>query len=334
MPKNDIIVAPTGGGTSTGGSTGTGGSSGGSGSSGGTGGGSDPYAAAQARADAKERAAKRKAAARYLADADTLNAQIKALKRALKGGFREALDQRLANIKLVQRDQDRTIRDEYRSRVGNLANAVEENEKAASDQSIANLSNRGRERAAAISEAMSQGAGESDVLRAQAASLRNWDANQGEVNRAFFDTLSSVNSSLNDLTTDTRRNRLNLETQANADRGQLWNDFFAQRSEAYTQLGNLYGQQSELYGMAAEQVGAKSTRRKRRRTDRLSGEAFDDSVSAISRGYKDPGNSDRLENWQGADDFEGTANSALFSEAATTIETARPEGATLRKWDV
>lgn len=335
MPKGNSI--PTYPGSGVGGGTGavTPGTapSSDSGGGGGGGGAKDPYAAAQARADAKEREAKRKAAQRYIADAQTLDAQIKALKKALTGGFRDALAIRLQNVRLVTRDQDKQLREAYRERVGDLENTAEENAKAAADQTYANLSNKGRERASALAEALLQGAGESDLLRAQQMSLRNWDANQGEVNRGFQDTLSSINASLGDLTVDTRTARLNLETQSHADMGQLWNDFYAQRSEAFTQLGNLYGQQSELYGMANEAVGSKRTRRRRRRTDAASGDAFMSATAAMSKGYKDPGNSDRLEDWQGAADFEGRNNSALFENAATTITPARPEGATLRTWE-
>jgi hypothetical protein len=333
MP-NTVPTYPTGGSGSSSGGSGSGGSgSGSSDSSSGSGGkAKDPYAAAQAKADAKEREAKRKASQKYLADARTLNAQIRALRKALGSGFKEALDIRLSNIRLVARDQDRVLRDAYKERVGSLEELNEENAKSAGDQSYANLTNRGRERVSALSEAVLQGAGESDLLRAQQMSLRNWDANQGEVNRAFQDTLSSINSSLDDLTVDTRTARINLDVQKHTDLGQLWNDYYAQRSEAFTQLGNLYGQQSELYGMANEAVGSKRTRRRRRRTDASSGDAFMDATAMMSKGYDHPGVADRLMDWQGAADFEGRQNNTVFVESPTTIA-AKPEGATLRTWE-
>lgn len=319
-PPNTNVSNPGSGSSSSGGT-------GSKKSGGGGGGGGDPYLRNQ-------RKQQRKASQRYMDDAAALRGQVRALRRALNGGFRRALDIRLANIGLVTGQQQKQVMQGYRERVGSLAGAAKDNEKAAAGQGFLNLSNRGRERANALSEAMLQGAGESDILRSQEMSLRNWNANQGEVNRGFFDTLRTVNSSLTDLNVDTKTARMNLAAEANADREQLYNSFYAQRAEALTQLGNVLGQQGEYYGLANEQVGSKKARRLRNRAENLSDAAFLGSANMQSKAWKNPGISARLRKWQGRDDFsDGGMGDSTYREAASqTTNLARPEGATLRSW--
>lgn len=324
-----IPTAPSGtpnSGAPTGSGSGSGGSGGGSGSSGGGGGGGDPYLAAQKKAQ-------KKASQRYIRQAQTLNQQIRAIKKSLNSTFKAALDQRLENVMEVLRDSDAAAMKDYRQRVNSLEGAEADNQKAAAGQGMAALSNRGRERANAMSEAMLQGAGESDLLRAQEMSLRNWNANQSEIQRGFFDTQRSINSSLTDLTVDTRTARINLALEANADKEQYWNAYWAQRSEALTQLGNLYGEQANLYGMANEQVGSKKTRGMQNRADNLSGNAFMQSANVLGNAWDNPGIPKHLRKWDGRDQFSmGRRSESRFINRPVDVAVARPEGATLRTW--
>lgn len=325
--KSSSSSSGSSGGSSSGGS---GGSSGGSSSGGGGGGGGgNPYLREQKKAQ-------RRAADRYRDQAAALQQQVRAWSFALNSGFKDALDRRLANINLVQRQQDKVIVEGYRDRVRSLRGANQDNEKAESDQSYANIANRGRERSSAISEAMLQGAGESDMLRSQSMALRNWNANQSEVNRSYFDTLRTVNSSLTDLNIDTKTARMNIASEANADREQLWTNYFGQRSEAYTQLGNIKGQQAELYGLANEQVASKDSDRRRKRSEKQSGAYFMDAAKATGTAWKNPGAPKRLRNWDGVDLMKGRQNQSRWINRTTIDDEAasvrRPEGATLREW--
>lgn len=301
------------------------------GSAGSGGGGMSAY---ERRQNAKQREQERKAAQKYLDQAATIGLQAKALRLALsKKGFLRELRIKLGNVQRVQRQTDLILRRDYRERVGSLENTAEDNEKAAGAQAFANSTNRSRERANAVSEAMAQGAGESDLLRTQEMSLRNWNANQSEVNRSFFDTLTSVNSSLNDLTIDTRTARVNNVVEANADREQLWTMYHDQRSEALTQLGNVLGQQAEYYGLANEMVGSKKTRGKQKGASKKSGAAFTNASREAGKAWRNPGVRASLRNWEGAADFEGQMNNSKFIESPTELAPKRPEGATLRKWE-
>jgi hypothetical protein len=183
-----------------------------------------------------------------------MQGQIKALRAALgpKGEFKDALKKRLANIELVLGEQMDDLDKAEKARSGSLDADQANNEMAAGDSSVLNETNRVRERASALSEAMTQGAGESDALRTQLMSLRNADANQNEINRAYHDGQRSINNSRIDLALDTHNARVNMVTEAMADKEQLWTTFNNQVSETWTQLGNALGQQAEYYGLAHE----------------------------------------------------------------------------------
>jgi hypothetical protein len=320
----------SGGGSSNGGGGGTGGS--GTGGTGGGGGGGktpNPYAYAQAQ----ERKADNEAYRKYMDQAHTIGLQIKALRLALgKQGFIQALDQRLKNIGLVQRQSEADLVTGYRERVGSLEQTSRDNEKAAGAQGYANLANRSRERSNAVGEAAAQGAGESDTLRAQGAALRNWNANQNEVNRSFYDTKSSIESSLTDLTVDTRTARINNALQANADRDSVWTNYYDQRSETLTALGNTLGQQAEYYGLAQEAKNGKKVKKLKKGASQASGQAFHQASLVAGQAWENPGVSKGLRQWAGADPFESDLNNDRFASAPTELAKKKPEGATLRSW--
>lgn len=344
--RDDVPVysGGAGGGKSGGKSSGSGGKtppkssgSGGGGKGGGKGGGGTGNAALDkqiAKQNRQEAASKRN----FLSQSRILQSQAKALRKALSSdGFRNALDQRLRNIAQDLAQQDEILMEGYTQRVGTLGGAASDNEKAAGDQSFANLSNRARERANATAQALSQGAGESDLLRAEQMSLRSWDANQNEINRSFHDTLRSINSSLTDLNVDTKTGRSNLFLQANEDREQAWTTFYNQQQETWTQLGNVYGQAANNQGQAAiygTKAGKKSKLPTMKQNENRAANAFQQAAKFAGKAYADPGIPDSIQNWEGQDDFEGKLSSSTYSDVAANTAAARkkPEGATLRSW--
>ena len=212
----------------------------------------DPYAAAQAAATASANRSYSNAANRYSKQAKNLEAQARALKSALNKDLKKGLLQQLSDINQSRNQQGEIIREGFRERMKQLRGAAKDNDKAAAQQSTINQLNQIRERNSALSEAMAQGAGESDSLQAMMMSLRNWNANASEIERGYFDTLRSIKSSQTDLEVDTKTALMNNQLQANADKEQLWTNYYNQRSELYTQLGNTRGQQADYYAMANE----------------------------------------------------------------------------------
>jgi hypothetical protein len=167
-------------------------------------------------------------------------------------------------------------------------------------------------------------------------SLRNWAANQGEVNRSFHETQTSINSSLTDLNTDTKSARVGAAQQWIADKGQLWSGYFDAKSEALTQLGNTLGQMSEYYGMADEQVGGKKNKKnakRQQRTARQSGRAFEKAARVASDSWESPGVDDEIMNWQGQGAYTGAVNNNQLGSMAAGPAMSKPEGAGLRKWN-
>ena len=312
--------APSSGGSGSSGSSGSsGGSSGGSrgGGGGGGGGGGDPFGY------------RAKAARRYEQQARNLQMQANAIRKALDHEFGKALHIRLRNVGRVLGQQDSLVTDGYQDRVRQLAGANADNDKAVAGQTGAAKTNLIRERNSALSEAAANGAGESDIVASQLMSLRNWQAGQSEVTRSQFDTLRSENSSLTDLNVDTKSARVNLATQANADRELLWQNYFDRRSEALTQLGNIYGQQADYYESAKEYGGGGPTKKLRKKMDA----AYDGAAESSGDAWKNPGVSKKLLGWDGRPEFKSVNNQSRLSSAQVTRLEHKPEGATLRSWD-
>ena len=292
-------------------------------------GGKDPVQAAIDR----EQGYRSAAANRYMEQARILQIQAHNWKAILsKKGFRQALMTKLDNVTKREGQQDNQLMKGYRDRYGSLTQADSDNQNDASAKTFANLSNAGRERQNALSEAMLQGAGESDVLRSQGASLRNWSANQGEVNRAFFDSQTAINSSLTDLNVDTRSGRFSVAMQANQDRELLWSNYYDRRTEALTQLGNTMGQISEYYAMSNEQEKSKKAQNLEDKWRDKSKDVFGKVAKNTQKAWEDPGVSKSIRKWEGRDGFDQGMNPSQFSNQGFE-PLARPEGADLRKWE-
>lgn len=241
--------------------------------------------------------------------------QIAALQAMLDSGFGQARDTKLGNIATLLGQQDKTMLEDYTKRSGALLGSSLDNDKSEADASFANLANRARERGDILSQASAQGAGESDTLLTTLAALRNWSANQADVNRSFFDTQRSVGSAITDLNSDTRTARSNLYGASLSDQEQVWSNYYNQRADAYTQMGNIqasttsdsYKADSDSYAKAAAEAGTS---------------------------WKSPGIPAAIADWKGdVQPSEQKLNNTDASAAVTNLGTRKkPEGATLRKW--
>lgn len=240
--------------------------------------------------------------------------QIKALEELLNTGFAKARDTKLANIKKITEQQDAELMRGYDARAVSLLAADEDNEKAESDASFANLANRARETGNMLDEFIVQGAGETDMLKAQLMSLRNWDANQADVNRSYFDTQRSVNSAINDLNASTRTARINLQTEALSDYEQVHTNYYNQRADAYTQLGNIRANPySDSYKKDAKD--------------------YENMAKEAAQAWVNPGVNESLRNWNGKyKPTEDLLTNSRVQAMQLQQEIKRPEGSTLRQW--
>lgn len=254
---------------------------------------------------------------------------MRALKHALNIDLKQGLKTKLGDINQTLHEQQKVLMQGYRERLDQLSGAVEDNDKAHAGQTLAAAGNMVRERQNALSQIALQGAGESDAMAAQLASLRNWNANQNEIERSKFDTLRSINSSLTDLNVDTKTARVNNVLQAQSDKQALWTNYYNQRSEMFTNLGNTQGQIADYQDTAkAYGVGGGST-------GGAGGGAFMQASQELGKSYDAPGISNKLMKWKGHADFESKPTkglSGILASAPTVDLGVAPEGATLRKW--
>ena len=279
---------------------------------------SGPSAAQRAAQQAAAAAAKAAAekTARENRENEATKKQVQALKKMLDTSFAKNRDVKLAAITQSLAQQDKVILSAFQDKAKGLQELHDNNEKNEHDLTHSNLQNRVRERGNIISEALSQGAGESDVLRAQMMAARNWSANQAEVNRAYFDTATNINNSINDLNADTRTDRVNLANRANKDKSSIWDSYYGQVTDTWMQIGNVEGQNNnDSY-------------------KKLYADAYDKAATAAGQAWKDPGVDKTLLDWKGEEERKETLNNtqewSMQPRGLTTQK--RPEGATLRKW--
>ena len=238
--------------------------------------------------------------------------QVAALRRMIESEFAQARDIKLGNVRRDLALQDSTLLDMFDTRLSQLLGLREDNLAAAADTSFLNLANRVRERMDIISQAAAMGAGESDSLRAQMQALRNWDAAQGDINRAFYDTQRSLGSTATELEVETRTARINAERQAIDDEAQLWQTFYSQKADALTQLGNISANPySNQFGVAPT--------------------AFAEAAAAAGQAYEAPEVPSELTEWSGVEP-ETTKLNTYQPASAGNLSTGEPEGATLRRW--
>lgn len=283
----------------------------------GGGGGDGGAAAAAAAAQAKEnQEGKDRTARENEATYELIRGQAKLLKQHEK-----QRDTKLGNISRGYESADALLTKTYKTTAAALEGNKIDNEKAEGASSFANIANALRERGDIMQEAAANGAGETDILRSQLAALRNYNTNQNETNRSFFDTQRSVNNSITTLNTDTETSRTNLFNQAEADREKTWADHYNQSAETYTQILNLENSNTNID--SDNSTGFQKSNQT----------AGDVAAKMAGSSYKKK-DAKGLGKW---DDKASTENRSVTSaNRSATIYLGReqkaPEGASLRKW--
>ena len=288
--------------------------------------------AAEARAVARANADKRKAGQRYLKQASNLEAQAKALKRALQTEFARNRDVGLANVGQRLTENMALLKDDASKRGGQLDVAADSTGKAAGQQENQSLSNMVRERADAMSMLLEQGMGETDQMRAMLMSARNMNANQNEGNRSYFDTMQSINQSITDLNADTRTGLANTFGEAEAERGRLWESYYSKRNQGYTQLGNIRGQQADYYANARE-MGVNPGSAKEKAAEKAMRDSYEAAATEAGKAYKEQALPSWIRDWQGTSVKDAKVQNTNLAAALTIDKVDKAEGASLRRWN-
>jgi len=277
-------------------------------------------AAAQAKVDAEKAKAQKEAKDRSRKENEATKALVDQQVQ-LSGAFGKQRDTKLGNIEQAFKASDSNLLKGYNQALEGLRTTSKDNDKSEGDSSFENIANAVRERGEILAEIGNNGGGETDALRGQLAALRNYTANQGEVNRSFFDTLGSVNRSITSLNVDTATSRSGLWNSAEADRESAWANFYNQQADTWTQITNIENSNNNTATDSSEAY-VKSQADSGKKAAEFAGSSY------AKRG------NDGLSAWDGKGETEQRKlNSA---NAAATINLGGPmkraEGATLRKW--
>ena len=249
-------------------------------------------------------------------DAKAARGTVKALHLQL-GALVKSRKQATKNIAKREAEGHAFIEDAFGKLNVQFQKALDDNRKAEHDDTYAARANRARERGDILMEAAAMGAGETDNLRAQSMAVRNWAANQSEVNRAFHDTQQSVNQEVENLNQNTKQNLFNLYGQSNVERSKMWDDYYSGRADVWTQIFNAQNAQSANKQYKVQYKNAAKN-----------------AATNIGKKWVDPGIPNKIKNWQGQEVTEESLNNSLFGlqDYAGGMEQKRPEGGTLRKW--
>lgn len=326
--------APSGNDQSGGTAGPSGNTSSGSGGSGGSSSGGGGMSAAESRAVARENKAKARAARRYSEQAQLLVKQANALKIALgKDGYKKALQTELGNAQLEWTTQLGLIDTQYQRGRKTLEELADNTEDARARGTTDAASNAGRERAEQLAQGIAQGVGAMDMIRAQSASLRNWQANMAGVQEGYTDSMGSLRSTHEELKNTILAQRASAWQDLQNARGQAKRTFYDNRGAALTEVGNKLGEASSYWEMADEQQGSKKRRKRANSTEKQAVEYLRKAAKQTGRAYENQPLPEWIENWEGeAEGLEYSTDQRSFG-APAEIATGRAEGATLRRWE-
>lgn len=286
---------------------------------------------AEKRAVNRENAAKKKAGKRYLEAAANLEKQAKALRHALKIDFAKSRDNNLADVGRVLAGQISQLKLGHAQRAGAFLEAAGNTAKATAGTAEAGISNAVRERQDSMAALLEQGAGETDAMRAMVMAARNWQANAQESNRAYYDSMQSINSGITDLNVDTRSNMANAFTSAEGERDRLWQDFYNRRSETFTQLGNVQGQRADYFAQAKE-MGVKPKKGLEKKAEKEMKDAFMKGSTELGKGYSQKGLPAWIRDYKGQAALKAKQSNSNLAAAMNFTPVEKAEGASLRKW--
>lgn len=239
--------------------------------------------------------------------------QLSALKTMVDKGHRGVLTQIEKDVNARYLEANNLLARNFNFRTDQLTKARKDNEKNEHDSSFANLSNRAREATDSLAQLAAQGAGETDTLRGQLMSLRNWDANQGEINRSYYDTNRGINNSLVDLIAGTREDLVNAWNGKEDDLGEAYTTYYNQMADSWAKYGNLEANPySDAYNTKSK--------------------AYSSMAANASKTYDRKGAPKVLTEWAGSvKPTEDLLNNRHERAAETQKKINRPEGATLNK---
>jgi hypothetical protein len=331
-PKPSAPKPKSSGGGSKPKSSGGGGGGGSKSSSGGGGGGggSDPYA----RARADQKAAEKKAAARLSLQAQRLAEQAAALRLALGAkGFSASLKRELGNANLEFSEKDTLLLSQY----DRGKKALETQAATTEDQRARGLAdssgNAGRERNEALQQGIENGISATDMIKAQAASLRSWSFNTGQVQTNYTDEINGITSEHAQMVNSVVTSRQQAWREREQQRSQLYRGYYDNVGQVYTEIGNKLGESAQYYDMANEQVSSKTYSAKAKAQQKAALSNLRSAALQTGKGYKEAAAPTSITKWQGTAKINNTTDARQWGKQELEIKDAEGASAKLRKWE-
>lgn len=331
-PKPSAPKPKTSGGGGSSKSSGGGGGSrtSGGGGGGGGGGGKDPYA--QARADQK--AQEKKAAARLSSQAAKLAEQAAALRLALGAkGFRAELNRQLSNANLEFNEENTLILSQYERG----KKALETQAKTTDDQRARGLAdssgNAGRERSEALQQGIENGISASDMIKAQAASLRSWSFNAGQVQTNYVDEINGIQSEHSQMVNSVVTSRQQAWREREQQKAQLYRGYYDNRGQVLTEIGNKLGESSQYYDMANEQASSSKYRAKAKSSQKTAMDNLRAAALETGKGYAERATPTSITKWEGTANIKNTTDARQWGKQELEIKDAEGASAKLRRWE-
>ena len=297
--------------------------------------------------EARERAANRASYRNLGAQIRLLTNQAHSIRFALDdpAGLQNALNIRLANIDNTYAEQRGIMLRNFEERAASLREQGQDNDKEISDKSFLNLLNRAQERGQAMQQIASQGGGESDTLRALGMSFRNWQNNQQDNMRGYYDSMQNLNNNIVDLNTKTLEAQTELFGDTERDREEVYGSYYDSRSEAYTNLANVYGEIGEQQGNRSalsqtKGTGVKKPKKQAKKDSVLRDEAHQSASNMFQKAAEEAGKAytrqalpTDITEWQGQAKLE-TRHNMVDADSGFNQQTKlkAPSGAKLVKW--
>jgi hypothetical protein len=291
---------------------------------------SDPYA----RARADQKAQEKKAATRLTLQAQKLAEQAAALRIALGAkGFSATLNRELANANLEFSEEDKLILSQYDRGKKALETQATTTEDQRTRGIIDSGSNAGRERSEALQQGIENGISASDMIKAQAAALRSWSFNVGQVQTNYTDEINGITSEHAQMVNSVVTSRQQAWREREQQKSQLYRGYYDNRSQVLTEVGNKLGESSQYYDMANEQLTSKSSAAKAKSSQKSAMDNLRAAALETGKGYKELATPTSITAWQGTANIKNTTDARQWGKQDLEIKDAEGASAKLRKWE-
>ena len=268
-----------------------------------------------------------------LQKARDLETQLEAFRIALSSkGLSKARRQNIRDVEQALKSQLAEAKDNAAQRYQGFLQAGKNTEMDTARMLETGITNTVRERGEAMSQLLSQGAGETDAMRAMLMAARNWQANAGDANRSYFDSMTSTNAAITDVSLDAETAMANAWRGAESEKDRLWQEYYKTRADTYTSRSNVYNQMMAHYRVAEAydvdpKKGKKKTAKEGMEADSIA------SSKTLSKSYKQKKLPSWISGYKAGPQLEARQSNTNLASAMTIEPDVKAEGASLRRWE-